>query len=389
MTESFPDHTSGLESLVGELAGRGALADAAWKDAFTRVPRHLFIPSLVWDNDDDGWLSPVTRDDPRWWRWIYEDRHIVTQVDDGAPSGADGRGQTATSSASLPRLVARMLEELSVGDNMRVLEIGTATGYNTALLSARLGSRNVITVEIDPVLAEQGRANLERAGWSPTVVVGDGVEGVPDYAPYDRVLATVAAKNVPYAWVEQTRPGGVIVTPWGNDYLGHRLLRLEVGTDGTASGRVVGLAAFMWLRDQRARVGPWRDFVVADEAMTRTRMTLDPNAVLVEEDSGARFVIGVNVPDLYYALFRAQDDSGEFTLYLYDRHGSSALAEYEPGAADYEMRHHGPRNLWAEVEHAYRAWEEAGCPDRDRLGVTVSPAGQTVWLDVPGNPVGA
>ncbi|MDA0566304.1 methyltransferase domain-containing protein [Streptomonospora sp. S1-112] len=382
-----PPH-GGPAALAGLLCARGVLTDPVWERVFASVPRHAFLPDVVWANDADGWLSPVTRDDPRWWEWAYSDVPVVTQVDDGAPEGADGRGRLATSSASQPLMVAAMLDALEVYDGARVLEIGTATGFNAALLSARLGSRQVTTVEIDAALAEQGRANLERAGFAPTVVVGDGTKGVAADAPYDRVLSTVAAKSVPFAWVEQTRPGGVIVTPWGNDYLGHHLLRLDVGADGTASGRIIGPAAFMWLRGQRSYTGTWRDHIDFDAPMAEGTTTLDPGAVLAAEDSGARFVIGAAVEDLYAMRFSARDGSGEFTVWLYDARGSWAAADHVPGADEFAVSHHGPRRLWAEVERAYTAWEAAGRPERDRLGLTVSAAGQAVWVDEPGIVVG-
>ncbi|PSL00558.1 protein-L-isoaspartate(D-aspartate) O-methyltransferase [Murinocardiopsis flavida] len=378
---------SGPAALVGLLRADGLSIDPQWEAAFVAVPRHAFLPDVVWENDADGWLSPVGREDSRWRSWAYSDVPIVTQVDDGEPEGADGRGRLATSSASQPLMVLTMLEALEVYGGARVLEIGTATGFNAALLSERLGAEHVTTIEIDAALAEQGRANLHRVGFSPSTVVGDGTKGVAAGAPYDRVLATVAAKTVPYAWVEQTRPGGLIVAPWGNDYLGHRLLRLVVGADGTASGWVIGPAAFMWLRDQRSYRGTWRDHIDFDAPMTEATTTTDPRIAVAAEDSGVRFVVGFAVADLYAMSFTAKDGSGESTVWLYDARGSWAAVDFVPGAREYAMSHHGPRNLWAEVEHAVGAWEAAGRPDRERFGVTVTPTEQQVWLDEPDNVV--
>jgi len=378
-----------LAALLDSLQAMGALTDARWRAAFTEVPRHLFIPDPIWADDgarDDGWMVPVGREDPYWWENAYADFALPTQVDDGTPAGTDGRGRYTTSSASQPSLVARMLEALQVQDGMRVLEIGTATGYNAALLSARLGEENVTTIEVDPHLAEQGRAALAGAGFKPTVVCGDGARGVPEAAPFDRVLATVAAKRIPYAWVEQTRPGGLVVTPWGNDYAATVLLRLEVGQDGAAAGRIVGDAPFMWLRDQRSAKGAWSDHVDFDAPVRRSATRVDPQ-LLAEPRSGAEFVVGVVVPHLAKVLFRAQDGSGEYTLWLYDTRGSWASVDFVPGAAEYAVEQAGPRHLWEEAEGAYRWWEGQGCPGRERFRVGVGPGGHRVWLDEPTRPV--
>jgi protein-L-isoaspartate(D-aspartate) O-methyltransferase len=97
----------------------------------------------------------------------------------------------ATSSASCPDIVAAMLDAGRVEAGMRVLEIGTGTGYTAALLAQRLGARNVTTIEIDSDLAARARAALDSAGYGDvTVITGDGSRGYPDRAPYDRVLST-------------------------------------------------------------------------------------------------------------------------------------------------------------------------------------------------------
>ncbi|MEV6822243.1 methyltransferase domain-containing protein [Nocardiopsis dassonvillei] len=377
-----PDTSARLAALVDDLQATGALTDPRWRDAFLQVPRHLFIPDPIWADDGaraDGWMVPVGRDDPYWWENVYADYALPTQVDDGTPAGTDGRGRYTTSSASQPSLVARMLEALHVTDGMRVLEIGTATGYNAALLCARLGSHNVTSVEVDAALAELGSAALEAAGWKPTLVCGDGARGVPEAAPFDRVLATVAAKQIPYAWVEQTRPGGTVLTPWGNDYAATVLLRLVVGADGTATGRPVGDAPFMWLRDQRAHRGRWSDYVDFDAPVRTSHTDVDPRHV-VAHGSGAEFTVGVAVPGLCRAWFDAEDDSGESTLWLYNTSGSWASVDYVPGAEAYAVEQAGPRSLWAEVESAYRWWETQGCPDRGLFEVTVGAEGQRVRL---------
>lgn len=355
-----------------------------------KVPRHTFLPEIVWGEDSaagDGHLIAVPCCHPDWSQWAYDDVSVITQVDDGTPAYADGRGERATSSASQPSLVVEMLQALDVTDGMSVVEIGTATGYNCALLCERLGSHNVTSVELDPVLAEQAAKNLAELGFKPHLVAGDGSLGVPDHAPYDRLLATVAARDIPAAWVRQTRPGGVIVTPWATGFATTGLVRLVVAEDGAAHGRIVGNAPFMWLRDQRVPPGEWRDYVNEDAPhLTEFRTSLNPMPICNADPAGGlALTVGALVPSLSFARYHATDGSGEATIYLFDRQGSWVLVEYVPGDGDYEAYRDGPRDLCAEITTARQAWENAGCPGRDRLGLTVTEAGNhLLWVDGPG-----
>ncbi|TDQ50742.1 protein-L-isoaspartate(D-aspartate) O-methyltransferase (PCMT) [Actinorugispora endophytica] len=225
-------------------------------------------------------------------------------------------------------------------------------------------------------------------GYRPHLVVGDGAKGVPERAPFDRVLATVAAREVPWAWVEQTRPGGTVVAPWATTYFAAGLVRLDV-REGAAHGRFIGAAAFMLLRDQRAAKGSIWDFVDEKSAGVESyRGRFDPSP-LSADIAGLDLAVGVLVPGLAYRRFNAKDGSGEASVYAYDRAGSWGLIEYEPNANEYEAYRFGPRDLWAEVHHACAWWERAGRPGRERFGLTVNPDGQTVWLDSPGRPVGS
>jgi protein-L-isoaspartate(D-aspartate) O-methyltransferase len=115
---------------------------------------------------------------------------------------------------SQPYVVAYMSEQLEVRPQHRVLEVGTGSGYQAAVLS-RL-AREVITVERYRTLADVARTRLQTLGYdNVTVLVGDGLAGVPQYAPYDRIIVTAAAENVPQALVDQLAEGGIMVLPLG------------------------------------------------------------------------------------------------------------------------------------------------------------------------------
>ncbi|MGH3924892.1 MAG: methyltransferase domain-containing protein, partial [Pseudonocardiaceae bacterium] len=229
---------------MDELA-RWKEAVAPWWPVLATVPRHRFIPDTVWIENPEPWptLVPVDRgDDPdRWLELTYgHDDPVVTQVDDGQPSGPGLAGAMQTSSASAPDIVAIMLAALDAHPGERVLEIGTGTGYNAALLAHRLGAQQVTSIEIDPDVAARARRALSETGYGQVcAVTGDGAVGYPPGAPYDRVIATASVHRIPYPWVAQTRPGGRILLPWANSYTG-MLVSLTVDEHGNAHGGIVG-----------------------------------------------------------------------------------------------------------------------------------------------------
>jgi protein-L-isoaspartate(D-aspartate) O-methyltransferase len=175
------------DRLVGELREGGRLSDPAIEAAFRSVPRHLFLPGLTASE-------------------AYQDEAFVIKTDaDGMP----------LSSSSQPAIMAIMLEQLGVAPGQRVLEIGTGTGYNAALMARLVGERGtVVTIDIDDALAGRARENLTAAGYPGVIVLsGDGGYGAPGHAPYDRMIVTAGAWDLAPAWGEQLAPGGRIVLP--------------------------------------------------------------------------------------------------------------------------------------------------------------------------------
>jgi len=175
------------DRLVDELREGGRLSDPAVEGAFRTVPRHLFLPGLTAAE-------------------AYQDEAFVIKADaDGMP----------LSSSSQPAIMAIMLEQLGVAPGQRVLEIGTGTGYNAALMARLVGERGtIVSVDIDDALVARARENLAAAGYPGVIVLsGDGGFGAPRYAPYDRVIVTAGAWDLAPAWLAQLAPGGRLVVP--------------------------------------------------------------------------------------------------------------------------------------------------------------------------------
>jgi protein-L-isoaspartate(D-aspartate) O-methyltransferase len=185
-----------------QLRGRD-IVDERVLAAMERVPRELFVP---------------------------EDLRRQAFDDAALPIGA---GQTI----SQPYMVARICEELGLDGDERVLDVGTGSGYQAAVL-AELADE-VHSIERVPELAEQARRNLAAAGYDRVVVhVGDGSRGLPEHAPYDAIAVAAAAPGFPQALYDQLKPGGRLVVPVGKRH-GQRLQVIVRSPEGPAVLRSV------------------------------------------------------------------------------------------------------------------------------------------------------
>lgn len=367
-----------------EMVASGVLTED-WKVAMVAVPRRDYLPDRVWEyrNNDAMW-HPVDRSvTPQCWaRLANHDTQVVTQVDDGCPVGPDDLGDMPTSSMSKPSVVATMLKHLEISGGERVLEIGTGTGWNAALLAQRLGPDRITSIEIDHEIAENARQALQETGFGKVrVVTGNGSNGYEPEAPYHRVISTAACHTVPYAWVQQCRPRGRIVTPWGSQFKNWALLALDVNEDGTAVGGVVGTADFMRLRDQRL-LDPWVTPDREEEARATTgESPIHPVEVMRRGD--VLMAMAAWVPNCRARYSQPLPETGNLSaMYLSDaRTGSWARLLAEPGGeGPHRVVQGGERRLMDEVKAAYERWVREGSPGTDEWLITVGKDGQRMEL---------
>jgi protein-L-isoaspartate(D-aspartate) O-methyltransferase len=190
------DDSVGRMQFMLTLRQRG-IGDAAVLRAMDEVPREYFV--------EGGFLDAA-----------YADRALPIAC-----------GQTI----SQPYVVAYMSEQLGVHGDHHVLEIGTGSGYQAAILS-RL-AREVITIERFRTLADAARVRLETLGYRNVEVrLGDGLAGAPDRAPFDRIIVTAACETMPDALVAQLAPDGVMMLPLGPHAAPQNLVKLTKSADG-------------------------------------------------------------------------------------------------------------------------------------------------------------
>jgi protein-L-isoaspartate(D-aspartate) O-methyltransferase len=329
--------------LVEDLTGQGVLRDPRWREAFQDVPRHVFVPGFYADTEDGG-FERVTDEG-----LVYRDEPLVTRLDEwGMP----------VSSSTMPSLMAGMLETLDLAGGERVLEIGTGTGYNAALLCHRLGGHNVVSIDIDPALVNDARGRLAGLGYHPTLAAADGAGGYPSGGPYDRIISTCSWPRVPAAWIRQVREGGTIMVNVFRGLYGGGIAVLGV-RDGQASGGFMPrFGGFMptrtmpgpgRLRAPRLHDGERRPVLIG-------RQILDDPSVDGFSLVAALRIDAVRIP--------RRSAGGVEQLWLHGRDGSWACLEHD------DVVQGGPVNLWDLIEAAYQRWRAAAPHPKAALTVT-------------------
>ena len=198
------------ERMVAEqIAARGIESPAVLR-AMRTVPRHLFMP------------DPVRAQ-------AYDDHPVPV-----------GYGQTI----SQPYIVGLMTELLEPRKDLKVLEIGTGSGYQAAVLSGLV--RQVFSIEIVPELARRSAGVLKQLGYeNVTVRLGDGYKGWAEEAPFDRIILTAAPPEIPQTLLDQLKRGGRLVAPVGGSVFGQELVVVEKNADGKLKRRSVAPVMFV------------------------------------------------------------------------------------------------------------------------------------------------
>jgi protein-L-isoaspartate(D-aspartate) O-methyltransferase len=346
--------------------------------ALLTVKRHCLLDGLYkWEEGVPVWvpLAPECPSEEVLKEYVYANTPVVTKV---SPQGEP------LSSSSEPVLVASMLELLELKPGMKVLEIGTGTGYNAALLAEIVGDQSLVTtLEIQSDVAERANRLLRAAGYGGVQVrCADGFYGWPEEAPYDRIVATTCCADISPHWLQQVAPQGWMLVPLCHGGKGWAPLT-QVSPDGR--GRVLALAGFGPATGMLADPGPWYQAPVptswpSGEGLTGRKMAWSSEDVW-------DFVLSLS----HFHYFLALNDPGAC---LYWRSGVYQVlwdAKLTAGAFlsrdnNEWVRVTGSQELGERLERNYREYKELGEPRVEdyRMEFLLRPAPREASRAVPG-----
>jgi protein-L-isoaspartate O-methyltransferase len=348
--------------LATQLTDAGDIHDSAWARAIAETPRHLLVPTAYLQQPDGAWRQ-LNND----LGVIYSPTTLVTALADGQ----------AISSSTKPDLMVRMLETLGVRDGDRVLEIGTGSGYNAALLAHRLGADQVYSVDLDAELVDPARERLASFGVHPHLATRNGATGWPEHALYDRIIATCSVPRTPWAWADQLTHDGQLLADLKLAPGAGNLVLLR-GFPGRLESRFTSRwAAFMDLR-QPARA-PASKPCQPRESVSR-RWTTNVPADTWNTHREAWMLASLNLPTDLRRGYRFHSETHEPSAStLSGSDGSWCGVDM----ATRQVQQGGMTPLWEHVERAYARWTGWGAPGWERFGLTVRAERQTIWLDTP------
>ena len=363
-------------ALVTTLKNEGKLSSPPVESAFKHVPRHPFIDHFFLLETSDRkmqWrhVQPSSVPDAdAWLRAIYTNRPVITAYDEY---------NIPTSSSSSPDAMALMLEASQLHPGLRVLEIGTGTGYNAALLAHIVDDpHHVLTVEIDPALAQQAQQRLDQVvGEGITVSASNGLHGFAPGAPYDRIIATGSYHKVPLAWLDQLQLGGIILMNLrGHLGAGAFLKVVKVGSQRAAYGAFLTGSDFMELQDTDTPSCKVTDLVSqylgrsVTAQMPCSQAKFDPSLLW---DHRLEFLLQLSFPHMYFTSIGLNPMSPCLI-----ESESDTILVFRPTDQKNEwmVEIKGQPQTWEKVLRVYKLWAETGGTDVSGYLLDIDDAGQ-------------
>lgn len=352
--------------LVDELVEKGFIRSKKTEEAFRKVPRHLFLPGINLEE-------------------VYSDGSIITRK----------IGIEPLSSSTAPSLMASMLEALHLEKGLRILEIGTGTGYNAALIAELIDDeQKVFSVDIDQETIQEARQNLVKAGYKGiTVECVDGSNGLPEYAPYDRIIVTASVRNIPRSLIEQLKEGGIIVLPiWIN---GTQITpALKKQKDGNLIGLSTTIGGFMELRPKTYPEMPAEELLICSEypeLFEEKRLRLLINRPYEEKPLPSEDILPPRGSNFF--IFLALHERKSVELFLEDEIDRFGFGESAAGIVDLENESaclisrddrlfvYGNSGAYERVVSLAKEWERLGRPGVERMQVFAYMQDQPLQLE--------
>ena len=368
------------EPSAGMLAAAVTHPASRWRPAVTAVPRHLFTPRWwewaapgpgLWH---DQWeLRDGPADTAAWLDAAYADRSLVTQVgplhaDHARP--ADRPEGRPTSSATLPGLLVQMYRHAMISDSVDVLDVGTGSGYGTALLCKRLEDNRVTSIDVDEYLTKAAAERLDGIGLHPQVIATDATGPLP--GTYDRIVSTVAVRPVPASWLTALHPGGRLVTTITGTTL---IVTADKTPDGGATGRTEwDRAGFMHARTGPAYPPADLEHFTAIRDARGDQITIGRFPVInVNEAWELYSMLGITAPGIQHHY--EEDGHGTRTAWMIHPDGSWARATTATADQAPVIHQAGPRHLWTLLDETRHNWLKDGSLPAYGARVTITPDG--------------
>lgn len=353
------------QQLVQHLQATGVAHSRAVLDAFTTVPREAFVSAFYQrQNQGRSWALCQREDVPedQWLTYIYTDEPLATKI---------SKRNRPISSSSMPTVMARMLEALEVLPGQRVLEIGTGTGYNAALLSVLAGDATCITtVEIDQNMAERAQEALKRTVGAVHVQVGDGHQGATGQAQFDRIIATASCAAFPWAWYQQLTPGGRLVVDLQGTLGESSFFILEKTFEGrSAHGHF--LLPPLYFMPMLHTTPP-----TSHSSLSPITWSLPAEHPVVAhlQDTSCRWFVQWRIPGITgskVTLTHPQTRESVACLQFGDRTGQTQLDLKCPEGQQWQIQCVGASTLWDELQQAVQEWDSLGQPRQEEYHVEI------------------
>jgi protein-L-isoaspartate(D-aspartate) O-methyltransferase len=348
------------QRLVAELRAQGLVIDTNTEQAFLTTPRHLFVPSFV--DYQSGAIHQQPSSDPAlemWLSTVYSEAALVVALDE--------RGKPRSSSTS-PRIMALMLDQLALLPGATVLEVGTGTGYNAALLGRLVGDAgSVHTIEIDDELAREAAQRLQAAGCHNVIVHhGDATRPLSSPSWFERVIVTAGFRHIASAWWERLVDGGILVGNLRGSLAGGVAV-VRRGGRGYGRGHFLDTAnvGFTPLIGDERKGTP-----ACEPADPAWRVTSEVEATYLDiSQAGFRFLLQLELPGAEVSVHTTPDGT---TVKLREA-VSGGFLEF-----DQAKMVRGSTSLYEALRTSFQLWTDLGRPQLHQFEIEMEPPARQV-----------
>jgi protein-L-isoaspartate(D-aspartate) O-methyltransferase len=344
------------QQLVDEISH--SVQDQFILNAFRRIPRHEFVWDFFdWDKETREWKR-VDPNGPRWIEQIYTNRPLVTSLN---------QYKKPDVSSSQPDIMAKMIQSLHLQAGKRVLEIGTGTGYNAAILACLVNPENVVTIDINENLLEAVRERLERTvGSGVTVLHTDGRNLAEDLANFDAIIVTASHQNIEPSWIRALVSGGRLIVNWNKSF-SKAFVELEKSGESGLIGNVARYSGdFMSLHSGEGV--PIPAFPAWDRQAPLLESRDFRDEIVRNFDFG--FFLQIHFPTL--SLYRYHKKSVDAYYY--------AVKDYSGRVVYFSPYVGGDASLWEEIRQCHEKFIGLGKPRRKSLSLKVAADGTMTFF---------